>query len=161
MLMIAAPKNKKMRLRSMLGRVSGRWLLWPKGLGQTTMRPTGGRDATNCGVAQKVWHGRVHRLRLFGEGYTPTASIQTSEPSDSRMEDHPSSLHRQILNLTMVGAVDALLDGLPTPDIGTDQPAQSRASTRPHCASHPEREHPPSAQSILVFMIRFSQRWER
>ena len=46
-------------------------------------------------------------IKSFGEGYAPTAPIQTSEPSDSRMEDHPSGLQRQILNPTMVGAVDA------------------------------------------------------
>jgi hypothetical protein len=46
-------------------------------------------------------------IKSFGESYAPTAPIQTSEPSDSRMEDHPSGLYRQILNPTMVGAVDA------------------------------------------------------
>jgi hypothetical protein len=46
-------------------------------------------------------------IKSFGEGYAPTASVQTSEPSDSRIEGHPSGLDRQILNPTMVGAVDA------------------------------------------------------
>jgi hypothetical protein len=34
-----------------------------------------------------------------------------------------------------------------TPDTGMDQPARSRASTRPHYASHPEGEHPRRAPS--------------
>jgi hypothetical protein len=81
-------------------------------------------------------------IKSFGEGYAPTASVQTSEPSDSRIEGHPSGLDRQILNPTMVGAVDARRRSPAPLDIGTDQPAQSPASTRPHYASHPEREHP-------------------
>jgi len=51
--------------------------------------------------------GPRNAIKSFGESYAPTAPIQTSEASDSRMEDHPSGLYRQILNSTMVGAVDA------------------------------------------------------
>jgi hypothetical protein len=40
-------------------------------------------------------------IKSFGEGYVLTAPIQTSEPSDSRIEDHPCGLHRQILNPTI------------------------------------------------------------
>jgi hypothetical protein len=56
-------------------------------------------------VARANWPRNA--IKSFGEGYAPTAPIQTSEPSDSHIENHPSRLYRQILNPTMAGAVDA------------------------------------------------------
>jgi hypothetical protein len=75
-------------------------------------------------------------IKSFGEGYAPTAPIQTLEPSDSRIEDHPSRLHRQILNPTMVGAVDAR------------QPSPAPRTPEPHSLKRPltpTMRHTPNA----------------
>jgi hypothetical protein len=71
-------------------------------------------------------------IKSFGEGYAPTAPIQTSKPSDSRMEGHPvrpASANPESDDGRCCGRSPTVSRIL---DIGTDQPARSRASTRPH-----------------------------
>ena len=102
----------------------------------------------------------IEKLTRSFHSPSPNASqvpIQTSEPSDSRMEGHPSGLYRQIRNPTMVG-LWTLVDGLPHPG-HRDGPTRTVSSVHspPLCVAPRTRTSGAGAQSILVFMIRFSR----
>jgi hypothetical protein len=96
-------------------------------------------------------------IKSFGEGYAPTASVQTSEPSDSRMQDHTSGLHRQALNPTMVRAVDARRRSPAPRTPGRTNPHSLERPVAPTLRRSPNANFRAENPVDLVFMIRFSQ----
>ena len=111
----------------------------------TVLRHLTDQDLKEIGIS--LGHRRkilASIAELTGDAATRS---QPAAPPEPKPGDDPERRQLMVMITDLVGSTALSTKLSRTPDSGTGQPAQSRASTRPHCAPHPEREHPRRAPS--------------